>query len=155
MSAEAAPRTVYLHPGRLFASAEPARVCTVLGSCVAVCLWERRHGIGGINHYALPSGAARGADGLRFGEVAIPALFEEVLGLGARRSDLEAKVFGGACLREWPASEEEGLGARNVEIALAVLRAERVPVTSRSSGGRRGRKLVFHTATGDAWVKEL
>ncbi len=35
---------------------ESAAVTTILGSCVAVCLWDESHGIGGMNHYLLPDG---------------------------------------------------------------------------------------------------
>jgi chemotaxis protein CheD len=82
--------SVYPHPGQLFASAEPASVTTVLGSCVSVCLWDRDRGIGGINHFVLPIWAGNGTSSPRFGNVAMEALLARLVGLGARARDVEA-----------------------------------------------------------------
>lgn len=148
-------QSVYLHPGQLFASAEPASVTTVLGSCVSTCLWDRVRGIGGINHYALPFWAGNGVSSSNFGNVAMPALLERLLALGAGAGDLEAKVFGGACVIGPLPHRERRLGAQNVERAMTFLREKGVLVASRDTGGTWGRKLVFHTATGVAWLKQL
>ncbi len=147
---------LYLHPGQVFASRCPARVTTVLGSCVAVCLWDRHSAVGGINHYLLPDGAADGPSPLRFGSVATPALIDEILALGAHRSGLQAKVFGGACIAvAFRGQGKRHLGAANVQSALATLAAAGIPVEARDTEGRRGRKLVFQTDGGSAWVKPL
>jgi chemotaxis protein CheD len=148
-------RSVYLHPGQLFASAEPASVTTVLGSCVSVCLWDRVRGIGGINHYLLPLWAGNGASSPRFGNVAMEALLARMLGIGARPLDLEAKVFGGACMIQAFRRRENHLGGQNVDRALDFLQKRGVPISSQDTGGQRGRKLIFHTATGAAWLRQL
>lgn len=144
--------SVYLHAGQVHASAEPSSVVTVLGSCVAVCLWDTRAGVGGVNHFLLPHPTLR-EQSARFGAVAMPQLLEQVLRLGARRAQLEAKVFGGACLMD--AMKGRNLGAENVELALRALQEAGVPVRERDVGGRNGRKLVFHTDVGAAWVRKL
>ena len=64
------PRGVYLHPGQLVVSAAPCSVSTILGSCVAVCVWDEETGIGGMNHFLLPNFAGRGLSSARFGNVA-------------------------------------------------------------------------------------
>lgn len=146
--------SVYLHPGQMFASRTPTTVTTILGSCVSVCVWDPFSRIGGINHYLLPSGSAEAP--LRFGDVATHALVAELLALGAGRSGLKAKVFGGSCIADVFVRRGAGhLGEENVERALEALRADGVPVEARDTGGRRGRKLIFHTDDGSAWVKEL
>ena len=141
---------VYLAPGRLYASAEPVQVTTILGSCVAVCLWDAQQRVGGINHYLLPEGVPASP---RFGASAIPLLIEEVLALGARRSRLRAKVFGGACVLE--AFRHHPLGQRNVEVARERLSAAQVPVVGEDVGGDHGRKVVFDVQTGSAWVRAI
>src|SRR5215467_8180889 len=75
--------TVYLFPGQLFASAEPSMVTTILGSCVAVCLWDRETFVGGINHYLLATNPMRGRADARYGNTAMARLLEDVLERGA------------------------------------------------------------------------
>jgi chemotaxis protein CheD len=146
--------TVYLHPGRLLASREPCAITTVLGSCVAIFLWDSEAGVGGLNHYLLPYWAGPGDDSARFGNMALALLIGELLALGAAKSRLAAKIFGGACVL--PELEgTENLGAKNVELALSLLERENIPILAQDVGGRRGRKLVVYTDTGDAWVKLL
>ena len=145
----------YLHPGQVFVSATPAEVTTILGSCVAVCVWDRALRVGGANHYLLPHGVESGPSPARFGDVALRRLIDGVLALGCQRRNLEAKVFGGACVLEALRGKGRHLGRKNVEMALAVLRQEGIPVVAEDTGGGRGRKIVFHTDDGAAWVKRL
>jgi chemotaxis protein CheD len=146
---------VYLHPGHVFVSAAPTAVSTILGSCVAVCLYDPGRGIGGVNHYLLPHWAGAGCSSARFGNVAIRELVEGVLALGGVRERLEAKVFGGACVLEAFSQREVHLGDQNVGRAFDCLAQEGVTIASQATGGRRGRKLVFHTGDGSAWIKEI
>ena len=145
----------YLHPGRLFVSAEPAAVTMILGSCVAVCLWDESHGIGGMNHYLLPDGEGDGVAAERFAPLALRRLLEQLLELGASKENLKAKVFGGACVLE--AFQESGndLGTKNIEAARRVLEVERIPILAEDVAGQAGRKLVFHTEGGSARVRKL
>ncbi len=125
---------------------------TVLGSCVAVCLWDPEAGVGGVNHYLLPQGIGRGMSALRYGSLAIPELIRRVLAIGALPSRMRAKVFGGACLNG------EGVGrlsTENIEIARARLAQVQIPIVAEDIGGQVGRKLVFRIPDGDAWVKPL
>ena len=146
---------VYLHPGQLHASADPCTITTILGSCVAVCLFDRARGVGGANHYLLPYHAGHDQASPRFGNVAVQSLLARVLALGASRRDLEAKLFGGACVLEAFRTGDSHLGAKNVDAARALLRAEGIPVRAEDVGGSRGRKLVFHVDDGSALVKML
>jgi len=139
----------YLRGGEVFATAEPTAVTTVLGSCVAVCLFAPDAGIGGVNHYLLPTGPDLHTG--RFGVAAMRLLLERVQELGARKPELRAKVFGGAGTLG-QGSGGRTLGEQNAELAVQALAAEGIPVLGGDVGGGRGRKLVFHTDTGDAWV---
>ena len=150
--ASAAPARVYLAPGRLYASGEDVQVTTILGSCVAVCLWDPQAEVGGVNHFLLPSGTPASP---RFGDSAVALLIGEVLERGAHRGRLTAKIFGGACVLEAFRADEWSLGARNVEIAREQLEAACIPVVGEDVGGDRGRKLVFHVRTGAAWVRPI
>ncbi len=146
----------YLHPGQLFVSPDGYAVTTILGSCVSVCLWDPLTKIGGINHFLLPTdiGDDLGSS-LRFGNLAVRELIEELLDLGVEPHQLRAKLFGGACVLEAFRSRENHLGTKNVKIAREVLDAADIPIIGHDVGGDRGRKLIFHTDNGSAWVKQL
>lgn len=147
-----ARQSVYLHAGQVHASAEPCSVVTVLGSCVAVCLFDRQAGAGGMNHFLLPNTTIREQSN-RFGGFAMAHLLEQVLAAGANRGRLEAKIFGGACVID--AFKTRNLGSENVEVAVKALQEAGIPVVEHDVGGQHGRKVVFHTDVGAAWVRKL
>lgn len=146
---------VYLQPGQLYAAAQPSAVTTVLGSCVAVCLWDPIESVGGMNHYLLPFFAEAGQGSPRFGNVAMAQLVDRLAALGAVRARLQAKVFGGACVLEAFQARQGHLGEKNAAVAFKLLEELAIPVVSRDVGGQSGRKLIFHTDQGTAWVAKL
>jgi len=148
-------RSVYLQPGHVFASAGPTEATTVLGSCVAVCLWDHRLRIGGANHFLLPYLADAASASPRYGNVAIERLMRDLERLGSRTEDLVAKVFGGASVLEAFRDERDHLGAKNVDLARRILGAHAIPIVAEDVMGVRGRKLVFRTDTGIALVRLL
>jgi len=148
-------RSVYLQPGQVFASPEPTEATTVLGSCVAVCLWDRRLRIGGANHFLLPYLADGATASPRYGNVAIERLIRDLERLGSRTEDLASKVFGGASVLEAFRDERAHLGTKNVELARRILDAHAIPIVAEDVMGVRGRKLVFHTDSGIALVRLL
>ena len=152
-------KSVYLHPGKIFASSEPCNVKTILGSCVAVCLCDLVQRVGGVAHFLLPYWAGNGqsASGgsAKFGNIAIRFLIERVLALGSTRHNLQAKLFGGACVLEAMRISVNHLGAKNVELARKLLEEEKIPIISENVEGQRGRKLIFQVDSGNAWVKLL
>ena len=150
MAAEEAPVTVYVHPGQIYTARHAAMVTTVLGSCVSVCLWDPVARVGGMNHFLLPDGK-----GLRYGNDAMTELLDEMLARGAFIARTIAKVFGGACVIEHFTGARKAIGVQNTEAALQFLAAHSIPVRVNQTGGRRGRKLLFHTGTGQAYVKEI
>jgi chemotaxis protein CheD len=153
----ASVRSQYVLPGQIFVASVPTRFITVLGSCVAICLYDTDRGVGGLNHFLLP-GEPRGSEErepLRWGVPATDELLRLLIEAGARRAFLQAKVFGGAQIshREVPAALR--IGERNVETALEALRRHRIPVMNQSLGGATGRKIIFESHTGMVWAKDL
>lgn len=144
---------VYLHAGDLVVANSPTAIVTILGSCVSVCLWDAEAGVGGMNHYLLPFHVER-EKSARFGSVAIPRLVEEVVIAGADPRRLQAKVFGGASVIG-AFTKGRRLGDENARLALESLLAIGVPVIEQDLGGTRGRKLVFHSDDGAAWIRTL
>lgn len=146
---------VYLHPGHSFATAEPAQVTTILGSCVSVCLTDPVTGIGGLTHYVVPQplSPTMSLDPERVGTTAVVALVDTLARLGAMRHRFIARVFGGASMLPRMNSTRRDLGSQNADVAFAQLEALKIPVASRDVGGTSGRKLTFDTDTGEAWIK--
>src|SRR5438045_940764 len=68
----------YLLPGQLYASAEPCQIKTILGSCVAICLWDKRRGAGGMNHFLLPVVREGQPTSLRYANEATRVLLEQL-----------------------------------------------------------------------------
>jgi chemotaxis protein CheD len=152
------PSDVFLHAGQVVTAAESKRVTTILGSCVAVCLWDTKLRVGGMNHFLLPHGQDGRTGVGRFGETAMAHLIAEMAALGSRKRDLEAKVFGGACVLEGVRRARGNVphvGEMNVVLAVAVLREEGIPVVARDVGGPKGRKVIFDTGDGTVWIRRL
>lgn len=144
----------YLYPGALFVHKLPHVVSTVLGSCVAVCLWDQFLNIGGINHFQLPLWNGNGLASPKFGNIAIPKLIEKMIYLGSIKQNLKAKVFGGANVLVG-SNGAISVGTKNILIAKDVLSEENVSIISSNLGGNRGRKLKFNTQTGVVLMKLL
>ena len=141
----------YLYPSALFAEKKPYLVDTVLGSCVAVCLFDTRLKIGGINHFMLPLWNGNGLASPKFGNIATEKLIEKMLRNGSSAKDLIAKVFGGANQM----NSSMNIGARNIEIAKEVLGNYGIPIKAENVGGTIGRKLKYNTGTGQVMMKFL
>ena len=141
----------YLIPGKIFAAAQPFAISTIVGSGVALCLWDSAHRIGGANHFMLPEGPEDSENATRYANVANPALLQRVLDLGADRKDLEARIFGGSLPSVTFGNGGDRLGDRNVQVATHFLNMNGIRLVQTEVGGTRGRKLVFHTDDGHAW----
>lgn len=147
-------KTVSIHIGEYHVSSEPVIIYTLLGSCVAVCLFEPLRCIGGMNHILLPGHAVSKADSVtaRYAHNAVNILIRNVLGLGGERKHLVAKVFGGSHLFS-AISNERGVGRNLSEFVLDMLRKEHIRIASYDLGGAEVRKVYFHTDTGAVYLK--
>lgn len=143
-----------LHPGRLLVPRSPCVIYTLLGSCVAVCLFDREKKMGAMNHYLLPEITAPGEASPRYGNVAIERIVKTLLARGCLLESLQAKLFGGAKVLPGLLPSAD-LGAQNAAIAVRILAAQGIPIVARDVGGHRGRKVSFDTGTGAAWVTYL
>lgn len=147
------PRT-FLHPCTLGAHREEHQLTTILGSCVAVCLWDAQRGVGGMNHYMLPLWNGEGLPTPKYGNIAIERLVTRMLDLGSRKGDLVAKVFGGAKVlaAEGPSF---GVGSRNIAVAQELLATHRISTPVLEVGGNLGLRILFNTRTGVVLLKRL
>jgi chemotaxis protein CheD len=151
VSPAAGPKSHFLYPGQVYVTRDAVNISTILGSCAAVCLWDRRKKIGGMNHYLLPGGEGNSANPYRYGNYANEALLNKMLALGCELKDLQAKIFGGAS--QFSADPENSLGTQNVKLAEEFLQAHRIPVLVTDVSGKRGRRLSFRTDDGTTSLK--
>ena len=145
--------TYHLEPGFVYASAKGAVIRTVVGSCVAVCLWDRRLMAGGMNHFVHPVTRERDPRTTSFGNVALPVLVKMMRKeFDCRKADLQAQIFGGASPMNRGA---RSVGAENVAVARSFLDKTGIAVVSEDIGGYLGRKILFDTATGQAAILKV
>lgn len=137
----------YLYPSTLKVSKQPMEIHTILGSCVAVCLFDRANGTGGMNHFMLPYWNGRGLASPKYGNIALQRLIDRMLSMGSHKKNLIAKVFGGGNVLE-SSSRSNDIGQRNIITAMDLLEEYGIPVASKSTGGELGRKIIFETQTG-------
>jgi chemotaxis protein CheD len=149
-------KQITIHIGEYCASLEPAVIKTLLGSCVAVCLFDPIRNVGGMNHIYLPGRADlnRFDAPARYGINAMELLINRMLSLGADRYCLTAKAFGGAQVFSG-ISAENSPGPKITEFVWTFLEKERIPLISYDLGGANGRQVYFHTDTGDAFVRNI
>lgn len=144
-------------PGEYYATGRNMVLVTVLGSCVCACIRDRVSGIGGMNHFMLPdSGRDRNnplGESARYGTYAMEILINQLLKMGAKRGNLEAKVFGGASvLRGFTVNN---VGERNAEFVMQFLNTEKIPVIAQDMLDVNPRKVYYFPATGLVRVKNL
>jgi chemotaxis protein CheD len=132
----------------------PGRLRTILGSCVAVCLWDARLGLGGMNHFLLPRSASAYVTSLRYGDMAMAELVNALSALGSRPSQLSARVYGGASVLAG-LSDAWQLGERNVVFAMEWLTEAGIVVEARDVLGRLARRVEFDLTSGVSSVRLL
>jgi len=137
----------FLFPGTIFAEPLEYQISTVLGSCVAVCLWDPLARKGGMNHIMLPLWNGDGLATPKYGNIAMEKLLAKVLSIGCRREYLVAKVFGGANV-SGTGLEAFMIGDRNLMLAFQMLEEFGIAVVAKDVGGRVGRKIIMNSETG-------
>lgn len=136
-------QSTFIHVGQIHLDVAPAAISTILGSCVSVCLYDRRLGIGGMNHYLLPFWNGNSLQSPKFGNIAIPKLIESMIDVGANIKTMEAKIFGGASMNV-SASSNMMIGEKNVLVAREILKEYKIPIVAEDVGGEKGRKIQFN-----------
>jgi chemotaxis protein CheD len=143
-------------PGEYYVTRRDMLLVTVLGSCVAACIRDKTSGIGGMNHFMLPKSTHEKAGWVsasaRYGAYAMEVMINQILKQGAKRENLEAKIFGGAAVIK---NMQMSVGDDNAKFALDYLRKERIPIIAEDLLGEFPRKVYYFPATGKVLVKKL
>jgi chemotaxis protein CheD len=144
-------------PGEYYYTGKDMVIVTVLGSCVSACIRDRVSGLGGMNHFMLPDGGGDSTSpvsaSMRYGTYAMEVLINDLLKAGARRENMEAKVFGGgAVLKGFTAIN---VGERNAAFVMNFLKTEKMRVLAEDLNDIYPRKVYFFPRTGKVLVKKL
>jgi chemotaxis protein CheD len=144
-------------PGEFYFTGKDMLIVTVLGSCVSACIRDRVSGVGGMNHFMLPHGGGDADNpvsaSMRYGTYAMEVLINELLKAGAKRENMEAKVFGGGnVLRGFTSMN---VGERNAKFVLDYLKAEKMRVIAEDLNDIFPRKVYYFPKTGKVLVKKL
>lgn len=124
---------------------------TVLGSCIAACLYDPLVKLGGMNHFLLPEPSANSSLSVVHGAQAMELLLNDMLKRGAKKTRLIAKLFGGSKVLR----TQSEIGAANATFALKFLAEEGIPCMAKRVGGTNALRVRFHPATGEAFVRPV
>jgi chemotaxis protein CheD len=160
---ERKPPTLYLKPGEIHFAETGVLVSTILGSCLAVTLWNRRVGISAICHGVLPKCKIQGSchgqciEKFKYVDCSLKWMIERFVTRGVDSQEIEVKLFGGSDM--FPSEEAGGsrmsVGRQNTGVARKILDREGLHIVSYDVGGSRGRKIIFDTGTGEVLLKYL
>ena len=151
-----AETAIKIFPGEHYVSDQPDEMLvTILGSCVAACIRDPFLGIGGMNHFMLPEANGGGwdtaSDSMRYGNVAMERLINDILARGGVRQRLEIKVFGGGNVLNGTAN----IGHRNAEFVEEYLAAENLAIAAHHLRGHLPRRVHYFPLSGKVLLLEL
>ncbi len=134
---------------------KPAELLTSVGSCVAICLHDPVHRIGGLAHVMLPNSVNGQNEPLpsKFANTAVPALMNGISKFSGRQSRLSAKIAGGANMFSNLGANHLEIGAKNIKAVKKALDDHRIRLTGEDVGGSHGRQISFNVASGVTLVR--
>lgn len=133
-------------------------ISTLLGSCVAVCLFDTGLPLAGMNHFMLPQmtkGPHADEDVLLAGDACMEALLNAMLRQGAARHRIKAKAFGGGTVIESTLPSSLSVGKRNADFTRDWLHREDIPLVASDFLGPWSRKVLLVPANGDVYCKRM
>ncbi len=146
-----------INAGEFHVSKNDEIISTLLGSCVAVCLYDPEKKIAGMNHFMLPGRISK-VDifkdrSAKYGITAIERLIAEMEKLGADRDRLVAKVFGGGSMFEYD-QKTNRIPHDNIRLAKLMLEIEDIPIRQIDVGERFTRKIMMDVKSGKVYLKK-
>jgi chemotaxis protein CheD len=147
---------VFLKPGELYISDIPTMVSTILGSCIAMTIFNKRLKIGGICHAMLPrSPYSKEHSVFRYADSSIFYMINKFETIGIRKDEMEIKLLGGADVIDRINEDTASIGQKNIDIAREIIKNENLQIIVSDVGGRMGRKVHFYTHTGKVLLKRI
>jgi chemotaxis protein CheD len=144
--------TKFLIPGDLCISTEPAVYKTVLGSCIAICLFDRIRRAGGMNHFIYADSKGKYFND-SYGDISCENLIRKMINSGSRKEDLTARIYGGSSSQN--GTQVFSPGIKNIEVAKTILQKWNIPILTEDLGGCYGRTITFQTESDQVTVRKL
>lgn len=145
-------------PGECYVTRYNEIITTVVGSCISACIRDNVHGIGGMNHFMLPTHKTTGkwennytSAATRYGSFAMEYVINEILKYGGKRQNLEVKLFGGGRIMV----NATNIGQQNIEFVKTYVKLEHLTLLAEDIGGAYPRKILFYPDSGRVRVKKL
>ncbi|MCI1943976.1 chemotaxis protein CheD [Clostridium luticellarii] len=140
-------------------ASSPDKIITIgLGSCVGIALYNRRINAGGLAHIMLPDSTQFSSkkNPMKFADLAVPMLIEKLERLGINKSELKAKIAGGASMFNFSdKSMIMDIGRRNGDAVKNILQKYSIPILAEDLGGNKGRTMIFDTSNGVVRIKTV
>jgi chemotaxis receptor (MCP) glutamine deamidase CheD/CheY-like chemotaxis protein len=147
-------KKIFLLPGEMHVARNPVEIGTLLGSCVAVCLYNRVHNFGGMNHFMLPEVSSQDTPSGKYGTYSTATLIKMILTYDNAIGHLEASIIGGGNVNGH-LEMAQGIGASNILAAETILQGHNIPIINKSTGGDFGRKVYFKNWSGEIEIKKI
>ena len=154
---------IIIDPGEYYVSNTQEVISTLLGSCVAACLYDPINNVIGMNHFLLAykhhsfNHSPIESDEGRYGIHAMELLINDMMVKGANRSHLKAKCFGGGDVLHLHGElgGRRSVGGAHIDFIREFLKGENIPVTGSSLGGNNGRNVHFVGEDFSVYVKKI
>lgn len=151
---------VKIQPGGFYYSTQKQLLTTVLGSCIAVCIYDEFSQTGGMNHFMLPRihHAKSGSEfehttegTARYGTWAMEQLINTMMRHGVKKRNMQFKIFGGGKMF----GQDIDIGQQNIDFIFEYMQSEQLNVVAHDVGSNHPRKVNFFTGTGNVQMKRL
>ncbi|HVN95005.1 MAG TPA: chemotaxis protein CheD [Syntrophorhabdaceae bacterium] len=147
---------IYLKPGEIYISDKPVIVSTILGSCIALTIFNKRLKVGGICHAQLPTNPSSDVENtFRYVDSSIFYMIRKFEMMGITKDEMVVKLMGGADVLDPARANRSTVGQKNVETALNVIKSHQLILAASHVGGELGRKIHFDTDTGEVLLKRI
>lgn len=138
-------------------SKAPDKLITIgLGSCIGIAIYDKTTGIGGLSHIMLPDSTlfSKNIKVPKFADLAIPAMIKDIVGTNPR-SNLVAKIAGGANMFKFSSDEKETVGSRNIVAVEKILKDLNIPILGKDLGGNVGRTMIVDLENFEVSIKKV
>jgi chemotaxis protein CheD len=126
-----------------------------LGSCIAICAYDARRGVGAMVHVVLPAAAnGQAVPPAKYADSAVPLLIDELRRRGVRPADVRIALGGGAAIFP-PLSELMDIGKRNLVAVHDQLERAGLRVVKEDTGGRESRTITLNIASGTVRMRTV
>ncbi len=154
MKTEFSEKRIFVQPGYIYVLFEPAILYTALGSGGIIAIFDKIRRFGGMIYYIHPIAQNAYCATAHYAFPGVVHMVNMFIDAGSHVSDLEAHLFGGA-ENFRSANYTPEIGAKNIQIGRRILELKRVVIISEDTGLNRGRKVAFHSGTGEVLVAKV